>query len=106
MILRKGVKSGKGAPSEAARAADLLSGILALERWNVARGLKDRGMPEGWDELAWTLPARPAKTRVALALDADVAAWFEAFGPDRGERLNAVLRIYMLGMLSREIDAP
>lgn len=94
----------KAAPPPAA--ADLLRDIAALEAWNAARRLKERGMPEGWGDLARRLPARPARARVAIPLDTDVAEWFEALDPDFPVALNAALRIYMLGVMSREIDAP
>jgi uncharacterized protein (DUF4415 family) len=94
----------KGAPPPAG--ADLLRDLAALEAWNAARLLKERGMPEGWGDLARRLPARPARVRLSLALDPDVADWFQALCPDPAAGINAALRIYMLGVVSREIDAP
>ena len=86
--------------------AKLLREIEKIEDWNAERRLKARGLPESWNELAWKLPAEPAKTRVTLSLDGAVLDWFEALGPDSPGRINAVLRLYMLGVLSREIEAP
>lgn len=102
MTCRKHAKRSAPPPD----AADLLRDLAALEAWNAARRLKERGMPEGWGDLARRLPARPARMRVSIPLDADVADWFEALDPVSSEALNAALRIYVLGVLSREIDAP
>jgi uncharacterized protein (DUF4415 family) len=105
MAGRKRAKKVETAP--AATVADLAREVAALEAWNAARRLRERGLPEGWDTLAWKLPARPARTPLTVTLDADLLAWFQALDPAAPlERLNAVLRIYMLGVQSREIDAP
>lgn len=38
----------------------------------------------------------PVKEKLTLRLDADVAAFFRAFGPGHLTRMNAVLRAFML----------
>ena len=86
--------------------AKFLSKIEKGEIWNAERALKARGLPEAWDDLAWALPAEPAKVRVKLKLQTEVADWYEGFGIACADQINAVLRLYMLGILSREIDTP
>lgn len=80
--------------------------LEALERWNAERALKARGLPEAWDALAWAHPAEPAKLPMTLTLAPEVLAWYEALGPDYADRINAVLRLYMLGVQAREIATP
>ena len=105
MNTRKHAKTAGARKAPAPAASDLLRDLVALEAWNAARRLKERGMPGGWGDLARRLPARPPRVRLALALEADVAGWFLALGPDPSAAVNAVLRIYMLGVASGEIDA-
>ena len=105
MTTRKHAKTAGTKKAPGPSAPDLLRDLAALEAWNAARRLKERGMPEGWGDLARRLPARPARLRLTLALEADVADWVLALGPDPSAAVNAVLRIYMLGVASGEIDA-
>ncbi|TPE52940.1 BrnA antitoxin family protein [Amaricoccus solimangrovi] len=104
MTERGRARRAKGAPEKPD--AEIRRDIEALEIWNAERRLKERGLPGAWNALGWDLPAGPAKTRMTLALDPEVLGWFEALGPDFAARINAVLRIYMLGVQSREIDVP
>jgi len=50
---------------------------------HIVRGIVRRGLA----------PA-PAKTSIALRVDADVLAWFKAQGPGYQTRMNAVLRAF------------
>ncbi|MEJ6397247.1 BrnA antitoxin family protein [Yoonia sp. 208BN28-4] len=64
-------------------------------------------LPEEWKDIALT-PV-PAKTRVTLRLDADVARFFRKLGKGYQETLNDVLRSFMLARLTEafgEVEEP
>ena len=46
---------------------------------------------------------RRRKTRVTAAFDADTVKWFRAMGHGYQARMNAVLRTFMLAVVSKEI---
>ena len=69
------------------------------------RDLKLRGalIPAEWHEIERTVPVRPRRKKVTVALDADVAKWFQGMGEGYHRRINAVLRTFMLALISKEI---
>ena len=69
------------------------------------RDWKLRGalIPAEWRAIERTAPVRPRRTKVTLALDADVAKWFHGLGEGYHRRINAVLRTFMLALISKEI---
>lgn len=60
-------------------------------------------IPEDWDKLETTAPVRPRRKKVTVALDEDVARWFRALGAGYHGRINAVLRTYMLALISKAV---
>lgn len=62
-------------------------------------------LPADWHGLDTWAPTPRHKTRVTLRLDADMVKWFRNTGPGFGARINAVLRIYWLGLLSGDVKA-
>ena len=60
-------------------------------------------MPFEWASIEDEVPVRQRKTRITASFDADVVKFFRAMGLGYQARMNAVLRAYMLGLLSREI---
>ncbi len=60
-------------------------------------------IPAEWGKLETTAPVRPRKKKVTVALDADVARWFAGLGAGYHGRINAVLRTYMLALISKEV---
>ena len=69
------------------------------------RDMKLRGslIPADWGRLETTAPVRPRKKKVTVALDEDVARWFRGLGAGYHGRINAVLRTYMLALISKEV---
>ncbi|MDE4303481.1 BrnA antitoxin family protein [Phaeobacter gallaeciensis] len=62
-------------------------------------------LPEDWHGMdSWQRLDRP-KTRVTIRLDADMVRWFRKLGPNYSRRINAVLRIYWMALLSGHIQA-
>lgn len=66
--------------------------------------LRFDNMPLDWASVEVANPVRPKKTRITAAYDADVARFFQSMGNGYQARMNAVLRCYMLGILSRELS--
>ena len=64
----------------------------------------DKSLPEDWNGLdTWDRHEGP-KTRVTIRLDADMVKWFRKLGPNYSRRINAVLRIYWLALISGHIE--
>ena len=80
--------------------------MMELERqeadWRDAK-LRGRLIPEEWATLERTAPVRPRKKKVTLAIDEDVARWFHGLGAGYHGRMNAVLRTYMLALISKTL---
>lgn len=60
-------------------------------------------IPEDWHKLETTAPVRPRRKKVTVALDEDVARWFHGLGAGYHGRINAVLRTYMLALISKAV---
>jgi len=60
-------------------------------------------IPPDWETLETTAPVRPRRKKVTVALDEDVARWFRGLGAGYHGRINAVLRTYMLALISKEV---
>ena len=60
-------------------------------------------IPADWGKLETTAPTRPRKKKVTVALDTDVLRWFHGLGAGYHGRINAVLRTYMLALISKEV---
>lgn len=65
--------------------------------------LRNALIPAEWRGLETTAPVRPRKKKVTVALDADVARWFHNLGAGYHGRINAVLRTYMLALISKTV---
>lgn len=60
-------------------------------------------IPPEWHGLEETAPVTPRRKKVTVALDEDVARWFRRLGEGYHRRINAVLRTYMLALISKEV---
>lgn len=87
------------AQNEAAEEAQLLELRLEMEMRALHR--KELLIPPGWRDEA-KRPRSPERRKVTLRLDADVLKWFRAQGPDYTNRINRVLRYFMLNVVSGE----
>jgi len=80
--------------------------MIALERQ--AQDLRDAALrgaliPKEWGRLEATAPVQPRRKKVTVALDEDVARWFRGLGAGYHGRINAVLRTYMLALISKAV---
>lgn len=67
--------------------------------------LQLKTMPKAWRWIEGEVPVRPKKVRIHGSYDADVAKFFRSMGQGYQARMNAVLRAYMLAILSRELPS-
>lgn len=63
----------------------------------------DKSMPKDWNGQEAQEPIARPKTRVTVRLDSDMVRWFRKLGPGYGARLNSVLRVYWLALMSGQI---
>ena len=76
----------------------LLEGEIFVEQtW-----LKLRLMADHWPAFE-SVPVRPRRTRITVGFDADMVDWFRLMGDGWHARINAVLRVFMLAVQSKEI---
>ena len=81
---------------------------MMMELDNLERDVADARLrraliPKEWRGLEKTAPTRPRRQKVTVALDEDVARWFRGLGQGYHGRINAVLRTYMLALISKEV---
>ena len=84
--------------------ADLLISLYEQEKWIADGRLKGRLIPKDWETLERDVPVRRKRTKVTAAFDADLVKWFRGMGLGYQARMNAVLRTYMLAIVSKEIE--
>ncbi len=65
----------------------------------------ERSLPEDWHGLETSQPLRQVKERVTIRLDADMVRWFRRLGPGYGQRINRVLRLYWMALLSGRVKS-
>lgn len=94
---RKRTKAEERAHSE------LLLELSELDVWMEQFRKKEDLIPEDWSEVEAAAPVIRKKEKVTLSVDADLLRWFRAMGRGYQGRVNAVLRIYMLSVLSKEV---
>ena len=56
-------------------------------------------LPKGWGSVEDENPVRPAKVKMTLRLDEDVAIFYRWQGEGYQARINAILRMFMLSRL-------
>jgi uncharacterized protein (DUF4415 family) len=86
--------------------AQMIAGLEAQEAEFERFRLTRRLVPPGWHGLEDRAPVRPPRTKLTLALDADMVAWFRGLGRGYQPRMNAVLRAYMHAVISKEVEGP
>ena len=67
--------------------------------WKLRQAL----IPAEWHAIETTAPVRPKRKKVTLALDEDMLKWFQGLGEGYHRRINAVLRTFMLALISKEV---
>lgn len=78
---------------------------IRAEMTIVFERLKFDNMPLAWAGIEEAVPCRPKRVRITALYDEDVARFFRAMGQGYQARMNAVLRAYMLAIVSRAIKS-
>jgi uncharacterized protein (DUF4415 family) len=94
----------KRTKSEARSYAELISDLHELDLWHHQNQLKQSLIPEGWYDLDETAPCTRRKTKLTVSLDTDLVRWYRNLGNGYSTRINAILRLYMLAVISKEIE--
>ncbi|MES2816391.1 MAG: BrnA antitoxin family protein [Pseudomonadota bacterium] len=89
----------KQTPRQRAQMTYMMDVMRRLE-WDLHNTIELTGrIPEAWHEIATATP-RQAKSRVCIALEADVLKFFRSMGEGYGPRINDVLKSYMHARLA------
>ena len=96
----------KRTPKERMAEAAYNAALRQLQRDREEVLLRLDTVPAEWFMLDERAPVRPKRKRVTLLMDADALAWYRSLGDGYQGRINAVLRAYMLGVVSKAIDVP
>ena len=83
--------------------SEMLIELAEMDIWMQEFRLKEGFIPEGWADLDETAPLKRPKEKITLTLDRDVLKWFRGMGRGYSARINAVLRVYMLALVSKEV---
>ena len=75
-----------------------------LERGS-ERHVQAEVIPAEWHRIEREMPVRPRRTKITAAFDADMVKWFRNLGHGYQARMNAVLRSFMLTVISKEIES-
>lgn len=78
---------------------------IRLEMTAAYERLKFDNMPVEWAGIEDTVPVRRKRVRITALYDEDVARFFRGMGQGYQARMNAVLRAYMLAIVSRALKS-
>lgn len=90
--------------AEAQRYIDRLLDLSRQESQRIEDRLKRDLIPADWHRMDELAPVTPRKTRVTIRLDTRTVRWFRATGTGWHNRIDGVLRAYMLAVVSKEIE--
>ncbi|MEO0913857.1 MAG: BrnA antitoxin family protein [Pseudomonadota bacterium] len=85
--------------------SELLIELAEMDLWMHQFRLKEGFIPEGWEDMEERAPVTEPKTKVTISIDTKVLRWFKGLGRGYQARVNAVLRTYMLSILSKEVQS-
>ena len=83
---------------------EMLLQMMDNERAFQDAQLKLRELPGEWHEMDRLAPCAPVKRQLTIRLDEDLIRFYRRLGRGYQARVNGVLRAYMLGVLSKEIE--
>lgn len=92
------------APSKQEAQAEMYRELRDLQN-DLAEHWLERSLPEDWQGLETSQPLPRVKDRVTIRLDADMLRWFRRLGPGYGQRINRVLRLYWMALLSGQVKS-
>ncbi len=96
--------SRKRTPAQERRYVELLGELGEMEIWVRDDRLKRALIPDAWAGIEREVAVRPRKVKLTAAFDADLVKWYRGMGLGYQARMNAVLRAFMLALMSKEIE--
>lgn len=84
---------------------EMMRELDEIEAWFRDWKLQEALIPADWYKIEADVPVRPRRKKVTVALDEDVLKWFQGLGLGYHRRINAVLRTYMLALISKMIES-
>ena len=99
------MKERKRTISEEQAYLQLTIALHEQELWLKNFKLSQAFIPAEWYRIERDVPVRKRKTKLTAAFDADLVKWFRGMGLGYQARMNAVLRTFMLAMISKEIPS-
>lgn len=85
--------------------SELMDSLEEQRSWLRQFKLKNELIPADWARIEKEHPTKGKRIKVTADLDADTVRWFRNFGTGYQARMNAVLRSYMLAVVSKEIES-
>lgn len=104
MVERKRTRAEERAYAELHELTEKLEAIRQEQFVRFER-MKLANLPVQWAYIEEEVPVRRRKTRIHAAFDADLVRFFREMGLGYQARMNAVLRAWMLMMVSREFGS-
>lgn len=83
---------------------DLLLQLSQHETWMDDYRRRQEYIPADWHKLDEIAPCVPEKTKITIRVDARTVRWFRTMGTGWQARMDAVLRLYMTALVSKEIE--
>jgi len=83
---------------------ELMLELVEQERWMDDYRRRQTLIPAAWHEMETLSPIAPKQAKLTLRIDADTLRWFRGMGRGWHARMAAVLRSYMLSVVSKEIE--
>lgn len=93
----------KRTKAEERRYTELLIETIDMNRELRDAHLKGLIIPADWHDIAKETP-KPKRDKITLMIDRDVVKWFRGLGPGYQAKINRVLRTFMLGVVSKELE--
>lgn len=91
-------------PTKVRAGTEMLHELERLQS-EIRQGWLNQSLPQDWHGLETWAPQPRHRTRVTLRLDSDMVKWFRNTGPGYQARINSVLRIYWLALLSGQVSS-
>ena len=97
------IPNSKRSKTQERRYAELMAESVTLQADMRAAHLKDLIIPADWHEISKE-PPKGRGRRITLSLDEDVYKWYHGMGRGYQATVNRVLRAFMLGVISKELE--
>ncbi len=97
-------EGGKQSANERRKFKRMMKVLDDLDQDVKAIMLIGRLVPKDWHEMEKIAPTVPQKAKITTLVDKDVLKWYRGLGRGYQARINAVLRSYMLCVISKAVE--